>query len=138
MVNPPPRPHQPPAAAPKPPSNPPPAPPKPTEPHPPAAAHAPEAFSKDPQDAKLELAERGAHDRKLEPPARTIADEQRERSEEMLKQGVDAWKAEHDERSADEKPKVVPGVSHRPVEAYEARGNSTPAARTAQHPAAPR
>jgi hypothetical protein len=41
---------------------------------------------------------------------------------EMQREGIDAWKAKHDERSADEKqPKVVPGVSHRPVEAHEAR-----------------
>ena len=75
---------------------------------------------------------------KPEPPVETIADEQRARSEEMQKQGIDVWKAAHDERSPDEKPKVVPGVSHRAVDESELRGNSTPAARTAQHPAAPR
>ena len=97
-----------------------PAPPRPPS-RPPAAAHVPEAHSKDPQEAKLELAESAARDRKVEP-VKTIADEQRERSDEMAAKGVDAWKAEHDERSADEKqPKVVPGVSHRPVEAHEAR-----------------
>ena len=96
--------------------------PEPPKPPPPVAAHVPEAHSKDPQEAKLELAESAARDRKVEPPVKTIADEQRERSDEMAAKGVDAWKAEHDERSADEKqPKVVPGVSHRPVEAHEAR-----------------
>jgi colicin import membrane protein len=110
----------PPTPAPKP-QTPPPAPPKPPN-QPPAAAHVPEAHSKDPQEAKLELAESAARDRKVEPPVRTIADEQRERSEEMQKQGVEAWKAAHDSRSADEKqPKVVPGVPQRPVEAHEAR-----------------
>ena len=129
MANPPtptPRPPPPPPPAPRPPQSPPPRPPNappaappPVKPH--DAAHAPEAFSKDPQDAKLELAERAARDRKVEPPVRTIADEQRERSEEMQKQGIDAWKAAHDERDPDEKPKVVPGIQQRPIEAHEAR-----------------
>ena len=34
---------------------------------------------------------------------KTIADEQRERSDAMAAKGVEAWKAEHDERSADDK-----------------------------------
>ena len=110
----------PPTPAPKP-QTPPPAPPRPPN-QPPAAAPVPEAHSKDPQEAKLELAESAARNRKVEPPVRTSADEQRERSEEMQREGIDAWKAKHDERSADEKqPKVVPGVSQRPVEAHEAR-----------------
>jgi hypothetical protein len=111
----------PPTPAPKPHPTPPPAPKPNPPPHQPPAAHAPEALSKDPQDAKLELAERGARDRKLEPPVRTIADEQRERSDEISAQGIDAWKAAHDERGADDKPKVVPGITQRPVEAHEAR-----------------
>ncbi len=132
-------PHPPPKPEPPKPQTPPPRPQNPPPHQPPAAAHVPEAHSKDPQEAKLEIAESGARDRKVEPPVRTIADEQRERSDAMAAEGIDAWKAEHDERDADEKqPKVVPGVSHRPVEESEIRGNSTPEARKAQHPAAPR
>ena len=101
--------------------------PKPHEPPPPPPPHPPEPK---PEAAKHEI--------KPEPPVETIADEQRARSEEIQKQGIDAWKAAHDERGPDEKPKVVPGVSHRAVDESELRGNSTPAARTAQHPAAPR
>jgi hypothetical protein len=52
-------------------------------------------------------------------PVKTIADEQRERSEEMQGEGMQAWKDEHDERDPDEKPKTVPGVQHRPVEEHE-------------------
>jgi hypothetical protein len=85
------------------------------------APHVPEAHSKDPQEAKLELAESGARDRKVEPPVRTIADEQRERSEEIMREGLDKWKAAHDERGPDDKPKVVPGIQQRPVEAHEIR-----------------
>jgi hypothetical protein len=44
------------------------------------------------------------------PPARTIADEQRERSEELQRAGVERQKAAHDERTGNE-PKQVPGVS---------------------------
>ena len=116
--------------APKP-QTPPPA-PKPSDPHPPAAK-APAHPNADPQEAKVE-----GYQVSAEPPVETIADEQRERSAEIEEQGVDAWKAAHDERDPDEEPKVVPGVAHRQVEEHEARGNSTPAARTAQHPAAPR
>ena len=113
------------------PQTPPPA-PKPSDPHPPAAK-APAHPNADPQEAKVE-----GYKVDPVPPVETIADEQRARSEEIEEQGVDAWKAAHDERSPDEKPKVVPGVSHRAVDESELRGNSTPAARTAQHPAAPR
>ena len=114
-------PHPPPKPEPPKPQTPPPRPQNPPPHQPSTAAHVPEAHSKDPQEAKLELAESAARDRKVES-VRTIADEQRERSDEMAAKGVEAWKAEHDERSADEKqPKVVPGVAHRPVEAHEAR-----------------
>jgi hypothetical protein len=51
---------------------------------------------------------------------KTIADEQRERSDAMAAKGVEAWKAEHDERGPDDK-KVVPGITQRQVEAHEAR-----------------
>jgi hypothetical protein len=41
----------------------------------------------------------------------TIAEEQRRRAEEMDKEGVEPWKARHDNRPDDEKPKQVKGVS---------------------------
>ena len=48
-----------------------------------------------------------------EPPVKTVADEQRERSEEIQKQGVEAWKAAHDGRSPEERQgRQVPGVVH--------------------------
>jgi hypothetical protein len=51
-------------------------------------------------------------------PVKTIAEEQRERSEEIQREGVEAWKAKHDERTEDEKKgRVVTGVAHRPVDA---------------------
>jgi hypothetical protein len=51
-------------------------------------------------------------------PVKTIADEQRERSEEIAREGVEAWKAKHDERTEEEKKgRVVTGVAHRPVDA---------------------
>ena len=88
--------------------------------------HVPEAqHSKDPQEAKLELAESAARDRKVEEPM--LGEDDRRRAArafggDAAAKGVEAWKAEHDERTADEKqPKVVPGVAHRPVEAHEAR-----------------
>jgi hypothetical protein len=57
------------------------------------------------------------------PPARTIADEQRERSEEIQRKGVEAWKAEHDQRSDEDKTsKPVPGATQTKVEASELRG----------------
>jgi hypothetical protein len=92
------------------------------------------------------------------PSVQTIADEQRERSEQMMKVGIEAWKAEHDERSeADREPRQVPGISPRvndpaigndpahmlagtPArpEAHTPEGaRSTPPARAAQNRAAP-
>jgi hypothetical protein len=43
-------------------------------------------------------------------PVETIVDEQRARSAEIEAMGVEAWKAEHDERPAEEKQKTVAGV----------------------------
>jgi hypothetical protein len=91
------------------------------------------------------------------PPVRTIADEQRERSDQIARQGVEKWKAERDERGPDDKPKQVPGVSPRvndpgapppegasdpgppPPEgaSWEGSTRSTPEARHAQNRAAP-
>ena len=73
------------------------------------------------------------------PAVMTIADEQRARSEEIQAQGVEAWKAEHDERDPDEAQKRVPGVGPTTVPgSWEGSTRSTPEARKAQHPAAPR
>ena len=122
----------PPPATPPKPQTPPPA-PKPSDPHPPAAKAPSPAHQPDPQAAKVE-----GYQAAPEPPTKTIADEQRERSEEIQKQGVDAWKAAHDERSPEERQgRQVPGVGHVTDES-KLKGNSTPEARTAQHPAAPR
>jgi hypothetical protein len=41
----------------------------------------------------------------------TIAEEQRRRAEEMDKEGVEPWKARHDNRPANERPEQVKGVS---------------------------
>lgn len=49
-----------------------------------------------------------------DPSMQTIADEQRQRSEEIESKGVDPWKAEHDDRNrpdADRRQRQVPGVS---------------------------
>ena len=76
----------------------------------------------------------------MDPPVRTIADEQRARSEAMEADGMQAWSDQHDERDPDRQPKQVPGVGPTSISAESAppKGNSTPEARTAQHPAAPR
>lgn len=45
------------------------------------------------------------------PEGRTIADEQRERSEAMERVGMEKWKAERDERSEEQKkPRQVEGL----------------------------
>jgi hypothetical protein len=86
------------------------------QPHPtqPAAKPATPQPPADPQAAKQP--EPGK--REPPPPVKTIADEQRERSDEIAREGVEAWKAKHDERTEDEKKgRVVTGVAHRPVDA---------------------
>lgn len=75
------------------------------------------------------------------PPVTTIADEQRARSREIAAMGVEKWKAEHDERTEEEKAgKQVPGVAAPAPEgrSWEGSSRTTPAARAAQNPAAPR
>lgn len=75
------------------------------------------------------------------PPVRTIADEQRERSAEIMAVGVEEWKEEHDERSPEErKSHQVPGVAPPAPEGGSWQGStrSTPAARAAQNPSASR
>jgi hypothetical protein len=87
----------------------PPPPKPPTPPQTPPPAPKPE----DPQAAKTSE----PHPKPPEP-VKTIADEQRERSDEIQREGVEAWKAKHDERTEDEKKgRVVTGVAHRPVDA---------------------
>jgi hypothetical protein len=68
------------------------------------------------------------------PYVRTIADEQRERSEELQDKGVETAKAEQDERDPADKPRQVAGVSN--LEGGTP-GRSTPPARAAQNKAAP-
>jgi hypothetical protein len=66
---------------------------------------------------------------------RTIADEQRERSDQIARVGVERWKAEHDGRTDEDKqPRQVEGVGPTTVQ----DGKSTPEARRYQNPAAPR
>jgi hypothetical protein len=43
----------------------------------------------------------------------TIAEEQRRRSEEIEKEGVEPWKAKRDQRPDNEKPRQVEGVTPR-------------------------
>jgi hypothetical protein len=102
---------------------------------------APKPKPPEPEDDQPEAAKPAAPSAE---PVRTIADEQRERSEEIQRQGVEAWKAAHDERGPDDKPKPVPGVSPRVNDpgapegaSWEGSTRSTPEARNAQHRAAP-
>jgi len=84
-----------------------PPPPKPPTPPPPPAPK-----PEDPQAAKT-----AEPQPKPPEPVKTIADEQRERSEEIAREGVEAWKAKHDERTEEEKKgRPVTGVPHRPVD----------------------
>lgn len=77
------------------------------------------------------------------PPVLTSADEQRARSAEIMAAGVENWKAEHDERTAEEKAgnKQVPGVvpqGNPEASSWQGSTRTTQAARHAQNPAAPR
>jgi hypothetical protein len=133
---------------PKPPAQP----PKPSPPPPPgpAAPSAPKASTNaqphPPRDPDDEDAAAGRQTDTPEP-ARTIADEQRERSEDIQRQGVEAWKAERDERDPDEKPRQVSGVSPRVNDpgapptpeagSWAGSTRSTPEARDAQSRGAP-
>jgi hypothetical protein len=64
----------------------------------PAAPAAPAAAPTRPPAAKAEAA-------KADPPVRTIADEQRERSQMVQDKGVETVKAEQDQRAPADKPK---------------------------------
>lgn len=81
------------------------------------------------------------------PVVETVADEQRKRSDDMAREGVEKWKAEHDERTAEEKAgnRQVTGVANPLKDPAAPEGGSwqgstrtTQAARHAQNPAAPR
>jgi hypothetical protein len=55
------------------------------------------------------------------PPCRTIADEQRERSEEIQRMGVTAYMAQFDTRDLEAPQQTVRGVANTRVEEYEIR-----------------
>lgn len=55
-------------------------------------------------------------------PLHTIADEQRQRSEEIQRMGVTAYMAQFDTRDPEAQQQPVAGVQHRKVEEYETRG----------------
>ena len=111
-----------------------------------ATQPAPPPKPKPHDDDKPEPHVEGLHGQE-QPPVLTVADEQRERSAEIQRVGIDAWKAAHDERGPDDKPKQVPGVTQRQndpgggprpeAESWEGSTRSTPEARKAQHRAAP-
>jgi hypothetical protein len=48
--------------------------------------------------------------RPQQPPVQTIAEEQRERSDEIARMGVENYKASIDQRGPDDKPRPVAGV----------------------------
>jgi hypothetical protein len=50
-----------------------------------------------------------------------IADEQRQRSEDIQRMGVTAYMAQFDSRDPEAQPLTVPGVQNRKVEDYEIR-----------------
>ena len=73
----------------------------------------------DPQESKLRPYELTAS-LAQEEPVRTIAQEQRERSEDMAEEGIERRKARLDERDPRERPRTVAGVSPTQVEAEPA------------------
>jgi hypothetical protein len=70
----------------------------------------------DPQEAKLRPWELAATRPQEEEAVLTVAQEQRERSEEIQAEGVERYKARHDERDPRDRPRTVPGVSPTQVE----------------------
>jgi hypothetical protein len=77
-----------------------------------------EATGPDPQEAKLRPYELSAT-RAQEEPVRTIAQEQRERSEAMAEEGVERFKARGDSRDPRDRPRTVPGVGPTQVDAND-------------------
>lgn len=105
-----------------------------TTPKPPAKPAAPSKPSHD------ETRDAPEHTPEPQPPM-TIAEEQRARSDAIAREGVEKWKAEHDERTEEEKAgRQVPGVASPAPEGGSWQGSTrtTPPARAAQNPAAPR
>jgi len=90
----------------------------PAQTYPPGSRHARDIPDEgpDPQEAKLRPYELAAT-RAQEEPVRTIAQEQRERSEDMAEEGIERRKARLDERDPRERPRTVAGVSPTQVEA---------------------
>ena len=66
--------------------------------------------TRDPQEAKLEL-DRARVSAPVLQSDRTIADEQRERSDEIAAMGVEKYKQSIDMRAPEDRPKVVAGVT---------------------------
>jgi hypothetical protein len=95
----------------------------PAQTYPPGSRHARDIPGEgpDPQESKLRSEELAAT-RLQEEPVRTIAQEQRERSEDMAEEGVERYKARLDERDPRDRPRTVAGVSPTQVEADPARG----------------
>ena len=75
----------------------------------PAPAKPANSPSKDPQDVKLHVGDDVKHG-EPPPPVETVGDEQRKRSEEIEKVGVEKWKEAHDERDPADRGKTVMGV----------------------------
>jgi hypothetical protein len=73
----------------------------------------------DPQESKLRSYELGAT-RAQEEPVRTVAQEQRERSEDMQEEGIERRKARLDERDPRDRPRSVAGVGRTQIDADEA------------------
>lgn len=90
----------------------------PAQTYPPGSRHARDIPDEgpDPQESKLRPYELAAT-RAQEEPVRTIAQEQRERSEDMAEEGVERFKARRDDRDPRDRPRTVPGVSPTQVDA---------------------
>jgi hypothetical protein len=86
-----------------------------TTPQPQPAKPAEKKSLADPQEEKLRVAkeEEDQRAKTADPPVRTIADEQRERSAEIEAEGVEPWKEKRDMRPPGERPQQVPGVTPR-------------------------
>jgi hypothetical protein len=82
----------------------------------------------DPQEAKLEL-DRARADAPIRQSDRTIADEQRERSEEIAAMGVEKYKQSIDMRAPEDRPKQVAGVTNLERDEAHERREHEPARR---------
>jgi hypothetical protein len=77
-----------------------------------------QATGPDPQESKLWSYELTAT-RAQEEPVRTVAQEQRERSEAMAEEGVERFKARSDTRDPRDRPRTVAGVGPTQVDAND-------------------